>query len=207
MRTNPALHALLARQDGLVTAAQAARRGLPGRTLRWQAQHDAWERVAPRVFLAPGHVWTDRARVRSAGLWAGERAVVSGPAAAWWYGMLARAPDAIEVTCPRGLGLRPYPGVRVRRRDLAAVDQLCRDGIWLTDIPLTTLETAIAIPDGSAFLDRALQKHVGFERVYRAYCRNLGAAGSSAICRLLAAADRADSPPIGSWCASCARPV
>ena len=120
------MHALLARQDGLVTAAQAARHGLPTRTLRWQTRHCAWERVAPRVFLATDHPWTDRARVRAAGLWAGER--------------------------------------------------------------------AIAIPDGSAFLDRALQKHVRFERVYRAYCRNLGAAGSAAMGRLLVAAvDRADS--------------
>jgi hypothetical protein len=151
-------------------------------------------RVAPRVFLAPGHPWTDRARIRSAGLWAGERAAVSGPAAAWWYGMLARAPDEIEVTVPRGLGLRSHPDVRVRRRDLAAADLLGRDGIWLTDIPLTTPETAIAITDGSALLDRALQKHVRFEQVYRAYCRNLGPAGSAAIGQLLvAAADRADS--------------
>ena len=33
------------------------------------------------------------ARVRAAALWAGDRACVSGPAAAWWHGMLADAPS------------------------------------------------------------------------------------------------------------------
>ncbi len=73
-------------------------------------------------------------------------------------------------------------------------DRLQVDGLWLTDLPLTALETAVRIPDGSVFLDRVLQKHVTFPRVYRAYCRNLGAHGGAAIGRLLvAAADRADS--------------
>jgi hypothetical protein len=56
------------------------------------------------------------------------------------------------------------------------------------------LETAVAVPKGSMFLDRALQRHVSFPRVYRAYCRNLGARGSArAGDMLVAAADRADS--------------
>jgi very-short-patch-repair endonuclease len=59
---------------------------------------------------------------------------------------------------------------------------------------LTVLETAVALPDGSAFLDRALQRRVRFPTLYRAFCRNMGARGSSAAGRLLvAAADRADS--------------
>src|SRR5207249_3646643 len=44
------------------------------------------------------------------------------------------------------------------------------------------------------FLDRALQKHVQFHEVYRAYCRNMGARGFARVAALLtAAADRADS--------------
>lgn len=194
MPAGPDVLALLSRQDGLITAAQAAELGLPERTLRRRVQHDGWERVAPRVFLAGGHPLTDRARVRAAGLWAGERAAISGPAAAWWYGMVPKAPAEIEVTVPRRLGLRAYPGIRVRRRDLDAADQMGTDRVWLTDKPLTALETAVAVPDGSVFLDRALQKHVRFERAYRAYCRNLGAQGFGRVAVLLtAAADRADS--------------
>ncbi|WP_143517290.1 DUF559 domain-containing protein [Pseudonocardia sp. MH-G8] len=194
MVANRALLALLARQDGLVTAAQAARCGLTERALQRRVQDDGWRRVAPRVFLAGGHRRTDRGRVRAAGLWAGDRGAVSGPAAAWWLGMSAVVPARIEVTVPRRLGLRGYPGVRVRRRDLAVPDTVLRDGIWCTALPLTALETATALPDGSAFLDRALQKHVRFEDLYRAYCRNMGARGAGRIAALLtAAADRADS--------------
>jgi very-short-patch-repair endonuclease len=101
--------------------------------------------------------------------------------------------------------------------------------VWVTAAPLTALETAIAVPGGSAFLDRALQRHVRFPTVYRAYCRNTGRHGSSAAGRLLiAAADRADSAaerllirirrqagitgwvrgyPFGSWTVDLAFPV
>jgi hypothetical protein len=84
--------------------------------------------------------------------------------------------------------------VRLRRRDLSHLDLVRVNGLWLTDKALTALETAVAVPEGSTFLDRALQRHVSFPRVYRAYCRNLGARGSARAGDLLvAAADRADS--------------
>jgi hypothetical protein len=76
---NQALLDLLVRQDGLVTVDQAQRFGLPARTLRRRVSADGWARVAPRVVLAGGHPWSDRARIRAAALWAGDRAAVSGP--------------------------------------------------------------------------------------------------------------------------------
>jgi very-short-patch-repair endonuclease len=98
------------------------------------------------------------------------------------------------VTVPRGLGLRGYPAVRVRRRDLMPADRSRVDGIWVTAVPLTALEAATAVRDGSAFLDRVLQQSVRFEQLYQAYCRNMGARGAARFGALLtAAADRADS--------------
>jgi len=194
MTTHPTLLALLQFQDGLVTSTQAAQHGLPARTLRNRARDDGWNRVAPRVYLAGGHPYGDRARIRAAGLWAGDAAAVSGPAAAWWHGMLDAAPAEVTVTVPRHLGPRAHPGVTVRRRDLHPDDVTVSHGLRLTSQALTALETAIAVPDGSAFLDRAFQKHVPFQTVYRAYCRNMGARGFARVADLLiAAADRADS--------------
>jgi very-short-patch-repair endonuclease len=194
MVANRALLALLARQDGLVTAAQAASCGLAERALQRRVQEEGWKRVAPRVFLAAGQRFTDRGRIRAAGLWAGDRGTLSGSAAAWWHGMLTVVPARIEVTVPRRLGLRGDRGIRIRRRDLPAADVVHRNGIRCTAAPLTAVETAITIPDGSVFLDRALQKHVRFEEVYQAYCRNVGArGGAEAAALLIGAADRADS--------------
>jgi very-short-patch-repair endonuclease len=194
MTTHPTLLVLLQLQDGLVTCTQAEQHGLAGRTLRRRARDDGWNRVAPRVYLAGGHRYGDRARVRTAGLWAGEAAAVSGPAAAWWYGMVDAAPAEVEVTVPRHRGLRGHPGVAVRRRDLDPADVTQFRGLRLTGQALTALETAIGMPDGSAFLDRALQKYVPFRDAYLAYCRNMGARGFARVAALLtAAADRADS--------------
>ena len=194
MRTSEAALRLLARQDGLITAAQAREHGLTGRALSRRVSDDGWRRVQPGVVLAGGHAWTDRAQVRAVGLWAGERGAISGPVAAWWLAMLSYAPTRVELTVPRVSGIRSRPFVRVRRRDLEWHDVARSDGIVVTAPPLTTLETAIVVRDGSVFLDRALQRHVSFPAVYQAYCRNMGMPGGSRIAALLiAAANRADS--------------
>jgi very-short-patch-repair endonuclease len=194
MHANPAVLKLLSEQDGLITCAQAAELGMSERTLRRRVRVDGWQRVAPRVFLAGGHPFTATARVRTAGLWAAERAAVSGPAAAFWLRMRDEPPGRVHLTAGRGSGLRDRPGIRVRRRDLDPADLVRSRRILLTGRSLTALETAIAVPEGSEFLDRALQKHVKFDDVYASYCRNLGAHGFADVARLLtAAADRADS--------------
>ena len=65
----------------------------------------------PRVYLVGGHRLTDEARVRAAWLWAGgEPAAITGPAAAFWHGMLERAPAIVEVTVPRSVRRRPQTG-------------------------------------------------------------------------------------------------
>lgn len=194
MASDSAILDLLARQNGLITSAQAVRHGMSARTLRRRVEADGWSRLAPRIFLAGGHPLTGSARVRAAGLWAGERGAVSGPGAAFWLGMVDAAPDPVEVTVPRRSGLRAVDGVVVRRRDLSPVDVSRVRGIRVTDRPLTALESAVELPEGSVFLDRALQKHVEFGATYRCYCRNMGARGFTRVGDLLvAAADRADS--------------
>lgn len=121
-------------------------------------------------------------------------AAITGPAAAYWHGMLERAPAVVEVTVPRSVRRRPGPGIRLRRRDLLLPDLVGVRDLWLVDKPLAALESATTLPDGSTFLDRALQRHVRFPALYRSFCRNLGWHGSSAAGRMLtAAADRADA--------------
>jgi very-short-patch-repair endonuclease len=185
---------LLRRQGGVVALHQAVALGMSTQTVQRKAREGSWERLHPAVYLVGGHRFTDEVRVRAAWLWAGEGATVSGAAAAYWHGLLDRAPEEVEVTVPRRHKPRRRSGVVVRRRDLAAVDRVGTRDIWVTDVALTVLETATTQPEGSVFLDRALQRRVRFPTVYRAFCRNMGRRGSSEAGRLLvAAADRADS--------------
>ena len=178
----------------MISLRQAVALGMSAATVQRRARQGSWKRLHPAVYLVGGHRLTDEVRVRAAGLWAGGRAAVSGPSAAHWHGLLGRAPSVVEVTVPRPAAPRCPTGLRVRRRDLAAVDLVDVRDLRLTAVPLTVLETAIALADGSSFLDRALQRHVRFPTLYRAFCRNVGRHGSSAAGRLLvAAADRADS--------------
>ena len=183
---------LVARQDGVVSLAQAAACGYSADRVQRRVREGRWRRLHPGVVLVGGHRLTDKARVRAAWLWAGERAVIAGPAAARWHAMLTRAPTIVDMTMPSALNRCPCPGVRFRRRDLPREDITTVRGVRVTSPALTVLEAAVALPSGSAFLDRALQRHVPFDEVYQAYCRSVGS-WNSAGALLIAAADRADS--------------
>ncbi len=190
----------MARQAGVVSLAQAAAHGYSGDRVRRRVREGRWRRLHPGVVLVGGHRLTDEARVRAAWLWAGgcessgRGATISGPSAAYWHGMLARAPTVVDVAAPSRARARSRPGVRICMRVLPAEDIAVVRGLRVTGRGLAALETAIVRPDGSALLDRALQRHVPFADVYVAYCRSIGRRGSEDMSHLLiAAADRADS--------------
>lgn len=184
----------MARQAGVISLSQAAALDYSADRVRRRLREGRWRRLHPGVVLVSGHRLTDEGRARAAWLWAGETAVVCGAAAAHWHGMLDRAPAIVDLTLPARAGVRSRPGVRVHRRELESADVAVVRGLRVAGLALTALEAAIVQPNGSAFLDRALQRHVPFEDVYGAYCRALGGRGSADTGRLLiAAADRADS--------------
>jgi predicted transcriptional regulator of viral defense system len=128
---------LLRRQGGVVRLDQAVAGGVSARTVRRRVADGEWRRLHPGVYLVSGHRLTNEARVRAAWLWAGDKALVSGPAAAYRHGMLDRAPDVVEVTVPRRHNPRARPDVSVRRRDIAATDQVGLRDVRLTERALT----------------------------------------------------------------------
>jgi very-short-patch-repair endonuclease len=133
--------------------------------------------------------------LRAAVLWAGPDAVVHGVSAAWWHGMLETLPEVVTLTAPPTWRRTPPSGVEVRRGRLPAADIAIRLDVRIVGEALAALEAAVALgPRGGRFLDRALQRHVRFPALYRAYCRGLGRHGSREAGRLIAAAaDRAAS--------------
>ncbi|MFN2496790.1 MAG: type IV toxin-antitoxin system AbiEi family antitoxin domain-containing protein [Pseudonocardiaceae bacterium] len=186
----------LRRQAGVISAAQAREAGLSPDAISRRVRSGRWERLHPGIYLAADHPYTDEVRLRAAVLWAGPDAVPHGVSAAWWHDLGPSLPDPVQITVPRRRNPSRQPGVSVRRRDLSARDLVQTRELWVTDLPLTALEAAVALgnPEGAVLLDRALQRRVRFPTVYRAHCRNLGRQGAAAATQLLTvAADRAAS--------------
>ncbi|MET0191218.1 MAG: type IV toxin-antitoxin system AbiEi family antitoxin domain-containing protein [Pseudonocardia sediminis] len=194
------LDEILRHQAGVVTLAQVVACGLSADTAWRRVRSGAWTRLYPGVFLVGGHRLTAEVRIRAAALHAGathagDGPVVASASAAFWHGMLRDPGEILHVVVPPTSGLRSRPGLRVRRRIVDDADRVLVGGVAVTGPPRTALDTAVAMPTGgSVFLDRALQKHVRFPAVYRAYCRSLGSPGSAQAGRMItAAADGAES--------------
>lgn len=185
---------VLRRQAGVVTRAQAVACGLSMRTVQRRVATGMWTEVARGVYLVGGHRFTDEARVRAAGLWGGPDSLVSGPAAAYWHGLVDSPGRIVDLAAPVGFRRRPPGWIRPRRRRVDELDRTEVRGIGVTGLALTVLEATAVVPNASAFLDRALQRSVAFGELYEAYCRSVGTRGMARAGRyLVAAADRADS--------------
>ncbi len=118
----------------------------------------------------------------------GDRATASGLAAAWWLGLLATAPEIVEITVPRNSHGRAARGTIVRRRDLAEVDVVEHRFLRVTAPTLTTLEAAVRRGGGPAIMDTALQRRVALANLEQTHLRNRGRHGARASRRLLDAA-------------------
>jgi hypothetical protein len=177
------IDSLLDRQAGVISRRQALAAGLTGAAVDHRLRTRRWRPLHPRVYLVRGHCHDDEVRARAAVLWAGDGAVLSGSAAAWWHGLLADAPVTLGLTAPVRRASRP--GVAVRCRRLAAVDRTRVRGLPLTALALSVLEAAVELgaPAAGPLLDDALQHRVSWPDVLAAHDRNPGSPTAS---RLLA---------------------
>jgi len=192
--SNRALAAsLIARQDGLITRQQARELNFSDQVIRGFKAREEWLPVLPGVYRVGEVRSTTQQRIRAAWLWAGEPSCVSGISAASWWHLLDESPLGVQLTIPRTRGLRPVPGIQIRRRFVQPEDRVLIRGICVTGLALTSLHAAVELGSaGPAVLDRALQKRVGIADVREAHYRNLGCHGSRDAGRLLiAAADHA----------------
>ncbi|HQZ00886.1 MAG TPA: type IV toxin-antitoxin system AbiEi family antitoxin domain-containing protein [Propionicimonas sp.] len=145
------LNAITAAQWGLVTAAQAASRGVSRLQLSRLADAGQLERVGQGVYRATG-VPADRYELLKAAwlsinpkLTAQQRlltpvpdAVASGPAAAFLHGLGDLVPEPYEFTVTQRRQTQRHE-LRFRIRRLPAVSVTLRDGL-----PVTTVEQTIA---------------------------------------------------------------
>jgi hypothetical protein len=176
------LAALLERQAGVVSRAQALAAGLSAREVDRYVTRRRWWPLHPRVYLAADHPLTDEARVRAAALWAGDGAVVVGAAAAWWHGLLPHAPRIVAVAAPRRCPAA-RPGVTARRRVVRAEEVVTVRGLRVPVRPLALLDAAVeAGAGGPALLHRALPDDVVLRQLWEVAP---SAAGTATARRLL----------------------
>src|SRR4051794_33920803 len=149
---------LLRDQDGLVRHDQALGLGMSYSAIDRRVSSGEWDVVHPRVYRAADHPPSPRGKLRAAALWAGENATLIGHAAASWWGLTDREPDDLTVAVGATGNHTTPPGIVAVRRNVAAVDRIVEDGVWVTRRSFAALEAAVALGliEGSRLLDRAL---------------------------------------------------
>ncbi|NLU63887.1 DUF559 domain-containing protein [Rhodococcus sp. HNM0563] len=180
-----AIHAIMSRQDGIITRAQALECGMSSSTVTRQVRSGEWSTLAPGIYLRADREHTESVSLRAAVYCAGRDAVAWGPSAAWWHGLLDRPPGHHYVTVTHRRALPQRHEVRLRRRDLHWKDTVVVRSLPVTALPLTVLEAAVELPNGSVLMDRALQRHTSLEVLQRVHLRNSGRHGARAAARLL----------------------
>lgn len=177
----------MASQDGIITYEQAKAAGMTSQAVARRVKSGEWRRLHRGIYLRTDRPAIAAARLRAAVYSAGEGAVAHGVSAAWWHRLIEHPPRAHSVTIPRRRRVQAY-ACDLRRRELSPTDITTVNRLMVTSIPLTVLEAAVALPDGSVFLDRALQKHTSLNILWSIHERNRGRAGARAAEKLLRAA-------------------
>ena len=177
---------VLARQDGVITAAQARDAGLTHRVIEGRVNSGAWRRIARGLYVAVDRPFTDEARARCA-VWSTGSGVLSGAGAAFWLGLTTYLVPVIEVTVPRTASGRSASGVRIRRRTLDPADVVELRGIRVTRLELTVLEASTVL--GQQLVDRQLQRNATLPALRRAQDRNARRHGHRVAERYLLAAE------------------
>lgn len=178
----------MARQDGVITAAQARTAGMSTSAIDRRLRSGEWHRLRSGVFIRADRTRTAAVELRAAVYGSGAGALAWGPSAAWWHGLIERAPSQRWVTIPCARRVRSAPGIMVRRRDLDWPDAATNRGLRVTDVPLTVLEAAVLVPNGSVLMDRALQRDTTLPILQSVHERHAGRVGAVAAANLLRAA-------------------
>ena len=95
---------------------QALRCGVPPNTLdRYTARGGRWQRLLPGVYLAVTGTPTQSQREVAALLYAGQRSLITGPAAVRRHNLRSPGPDAVDVLIPWSRKRQSVAFVRVHR--------------------------------------------------------------------------------------------
>ena len=191
---------LLRRQSGVISRVQARSCGLTPRQLQCRLTSGEWIGVHPGVYRAASAVPTAEAALRAGALWVGDRGVLIGSGAGWWWEMLGDPPGRWQFSTGQRFTVPARPGLSVVRTFVDPRDTTTRLGVPVVTKPLAVLRSAVELErrrpgDGIALIDRAKQKHwASYDDLVRTYQRHRGTAGSRSMATLLErTGDRAHS--------------
>ena len=143
-------------QHSIISWDQLLEAGASRQWVHRREQEGYLTRIAPSVyrFIAGKRTWHMRAS--AALLSARSPALVSHRSAAWLYGIDEHRPGIIDVTVPRHRRPRARPGVQFHESrffDVAAETSEIRDGLALTGVARTILDTCAVVPGFAERLD------------------------------------------------------
>jgi hypothetical protein len=106
----------LAAQHQVITRRQALSCGIPHSTVNlWCGSGGKWQKLLPGVYLTVTGKPTGEQRLAAAVLYAGPRAVITGPAALRLHRLRAPGPDVIDVLVPDAVKRKSVGFVRLHR--------------------------------------------------------------------------------------------
>lgn len=173
----------------MLSRAQALEAGVTRRQIDRLLAGGEWRRVHPGVYRHTSVVPSPEGCVRAAALWLGERAVLTGAGAAWWWEVLPEAPARWQFVVSRHRP--PTDDLRLVVGFVDPLEQTVRREVRVVSRPLAVLRAAAELEVGQpgrgiALVDRAKQRRLVSARdLEQSSARHRGTWGSREMRRLL----------------------
>lgn len=184
------LRALLRRQYGVVTRAQALSVGMSARQIQTRIANKQWIRVHAGVYRSADHARSGEQILLAACCAAGPGAAASHMSAAWILGLWDRAPSTPQISVRYPSNPR-LDGVSVRRsRSFDPTSTIMRAGIRTTDTLTVLSDLAGVIPSTrlESIVDRAIATRLASVAAIEAHLERVrapGRRGPSELSRLI----------------------
>lgn len=154
-RTHRPLAELAGRQHGVVSTRQLAELGYSRSLVAKEAERGRLQRLHRGVYAVGYHRPSWHSRCLGA-VFASAPAVASHTSAAWLWGLLRTAPNAIHLTASTRRAAKPGFEAQVHFASLTEGDCAERDDIPVTALPRTLLDLAALLP--SSRLERVIER-------------------------------------------------
>ena len=177
---------LASRAHGIVTRRELLRARITAEEIKQRLARGTLIREHRGVYRVGHRAPSLEARYMAAVKACGERAVLSGRAAAYLRGLIKGTPPAPDVTAPTE---RKVKGVRTRRaRNLASGDVTAHHGIPITTVPRTLMDLSSMLSVNAlarAFHEAGIRHKTTPEQIENVLARHPNARGANSLRRVI----------------------